>query len=44
MLTGKAVSAAKIPVTIFAVEGKVHPLPAGRTVLIDRGFFLPGPF
>jgi len=40
MLTGKAVLAAKIPVAVIAMERKVHPLSAERTVLIDRGFFL----
>jgi hypothetical protein len=41
MLTGKAVFTAKIPATVIAMEGKIHPLPAEGTVLIDRVFFLP---
>jgi hypothetical protein len=44
MLAGEAVSAAEIPVTIFAMERKVHPLPAEGTVLINRVFFLPEKF
>jgi hypothetical protein len=44
MLTGKAVFTAEIPVTIFAMERKVHPLPAVGTVLMDRRFFLPEEF
>ena len=41
MLKGEAVSAAKIPATVFAMEREIYPFPAERAVLIDRGFFLP---
>jgi len=44
MLKGKAVPAAKIPVTVLAMEWKIHALPAESTVLMKRGRFLPESF
>ncbi len=41
MLKREAVFTAKIPVAVFAMERKVHMLPAEGTVRIDRGFFFP---
>jgi hypothetical protein len=42
MLKGKAVSAAKILVTVIAMKREIYPFPAKGTVCMDQGFFLPG--
>jgi hypothetical protein len=41
---GEAVIAAKIPVTVIAMEWQIHPIPAEGTILVNRVFFLPENF